>query len=596
MTDSYLPTGNDYVALPTIGTTGTIDSLNVISMADRGLLEITGNPLFEPAISIDGQPVDLGALDWTMLDHWIPRAELTFGDVTLALVYVAPEEARGFFLRVEVETQQSHDIAVSLVGAANSLVHSINESRPCDVGIAGYVSAWTGAPVIDFRAATTKLSLAVATKDGFDSQQVSEDGRFTVAKTLVTAGEGGGKRVCDIQVGVGLEEVGATTQAIHMQRRTGDLLINDLRAWLGARCKSIGDDRLDTVLNRNLFFNYFYATGRTLDTEELVLCTSRSPRYYVSAAYWDRDSLIWSFPALIEIEPARAREALDYFLNRQLRNVGIHSRYIDGTVLEPGFELDELCVPVLALARYHEVTGDADYLRRPAVADALDTILSRLEPWKHPEIDLYGTFLMPTDDMHRHPYLTYDNALLSVALDRMADIFTTLSQPERAAWTRARAKAVRDAVRMHCVAEIDGRRQFVWSTDLNGQFDVYDEPPGSLTLLAHYGFCSEDDPVFRNTLSALYDDRFPHFFAGTAFPELGCTHADHPWVLSIANSLLNGRAEIARDMLRRAPMDNSFACESIDETTGIWVTGAHFATCAGFLAYALLCAAEKDTR
>ena len=34
-------------------------------------------------------------------------------------------------------------------------------------------------------------------------------------------------------------------------------------------------------------------------------------------------------------------------------------------------------------------------------------------------------------------------------------------------------------------------------------------------------------------------------------------------------------------------MDNGIACESVDETTGECTTGEAFATCAGFLAYAI---------
>lgn len=47
-----------------------------------------------------------------------------------------------------------------------------------------------------------------------------------------------------------------------------------------------------------------------------------------------------------------ARKMLLYVFGRQRRNIGVHSRFIDGTVLEPGFELDELMAPVLALERY----------------------------------------------------------------------------------------------------------------------------------------------------------------------------------------------------------------------------------------------------
>ncbi|HPS82461.1 MAG TPA: metal-independent alpha-mannosidase, partial [Candidatus Limiplasma sp.] len=69
--------------------------------------------------------------------------------------------------------------------------------------------------------------------------------------------------------------------------------------------------------------------------------------------------------------------------------------------------------------------------------------------------------------------------------------------------------------------------------------------------------------------------------------EIGCKHAPHPWVLSICNSLLCGHAETALAHLKLTPMDNGVACESVHERTGACVTGEAFATCAGFLAYAL---------
>ena len=65
-------------------------------------------------------------------------------------------------------------------------------------------------------------------------------------------------------------------------------------------------------------------------------------------------------------------------IHRQGRNFGIHSRYIDGTVLEPGFELDELCAPVIALERYIEKTQDAAILRHAEIHDALENILQKL--------------------------------------------------------------------------------------------------------------------------------------------------------------------------------------------------------------------------
>ena len=76
--------------------------------------------------------------------------------------------------------------------------------------------------------------------------------------------------------------------------------------YLRSRSWHTDDAHLRALYNTNLFFCIFYSTGRTIDTEELVLVTSRSPRYYVSAAYWDRDSLFWSFPGILDAD-ARLR-------------------------------------------------------------------------------------------------------------------------------------------------------------------------------------------------------------------------------------------------------------------------------------------------
>lgn len=157
------------------------------------------------------------------------------------------------------------------------------------------------------------------------------------------------------------------------------------------------------------------------------------------------------------------------------------------------------------------------------------------------------------------------------------------------------ADQVREAIQTHMVVDHNGERLYAWSIDLQGTHNVYDEPPGSLQLLPHYGFCSSDDPIYRKTVEAIRSPEYHYAFAGCAFEELGCDHADHPWVLSIANSFLSGRQEQAKDLVVRAPMDGGIACESIDEHTGEPRTGEHFATCAGFLAYAIYYAyGQKD--
>lgn len=268
-----------------------------------------------------------------------------------------------------------------------------------------------------------------------------------------------------------------------------------------------------------------------------------------------------------------------------MKNIGIHSRYIDGTLLEPGFELDELCAPVIALERYIAYTKDSCILKRPCVAEGLHRILAILNTKRHPTVELYATFLQPTDDEIVYPYLTYDNVLVWRTLKALSE---WLDQPELG----RRAEEVRSAIYEHCVKQ----GQFIWSTDLNGHFDIYDEPPGSLQLLPHYGFCSMDDPLWQKTMQTIRSDTYRFSFADQPIAEIGCLHAPHPWILSMCNSLLSGHAASALANLEKTRMDNGIACESVNEVTGDCETGEAFATCAGFLSFALYSAlGEKRT-
>ena len=122
---------------------------------------------------------------------------------------------------------------------------------------------------------------------------------------------------------------------------------------------------------------------------------------------------------------------------------------------------------------------------------------------------------------------------------------------------------------------------------MNGSHDVYDEPPGSLQLLSFFDFCSPTDEIYRNTVAMIRSPEYKYSFANSPINEIGCPHAPHPWILSLANSLLCGRVEHCRAILEKISMDNGIACESVDEVTGYCTTGEAFATCAGFLCHSI---------
>jgi hypothetical protein len=588
MMQNYQVTGNEYLSLPTIRETdGAAEGVTFLYMQAKGMLELRGdNGLIRPWIAVDGERRML-VPSWRRVHFWIPVLEACVGTIIFRCTYLTPIGERAFGLRLEARNDgdEPADVSVGVEGMWDRTLHEINEKAELPDNREVKRSAWNHMFVWSQRPALPLFAFAPIVGDDqpfseFDQGATWTQEGFGYGITRTERLERGQSVTLDVFFGVGCEEVSAATAAKELLRRGFDVLLAETEAWLVAREKHVTDPKLNEILNTNLFFAFFYASGRCVDTEELCLMTSRSPRYYVSAAYWDRDSLLWAFPAILSADAVYAREILVYVFTKQSRNFGIHSRFIDGTVLEPGFELDELCAPVIALQRYLDATGDEAFAQQAYVLGALERILETLAKKKHPAAELYETFLQPTDDMRNYPYLTYDNVLVWRAYRALA---TILRRPGLA----ARAEAVRCAVVEHCVIKEKEKPFFAWSIDLKGGYDIYDEPPGSLQLLPFYGFCESDDPVWQETVAIIRDRRYAFSFADAPIAEIGCRHAPHPWVLSLCNSLLSGHAKEAREHLMLTRMDNGIACESVNEHTGDCETGEAFATCAGFLAYAI---------
>lgn len=580
--ERYLPTGSEQVSLPRVNEINAgVEDLTFLHMASRGLIDLRGGqlePLMRPFVAQQGVEAELGGFEWSRLGYWYPRFAARAGALGLEGVILTPVGERGFGYRLRLTNNGAETVetAFGLRGQTGSAWHCVNVDKPIEGALNCYVSGWSGLPVFEQMCGVPLFALAPICEGECraEFESAGEGWLWRLERTVRLAP--GESAEFTAWWGLGLEEVSAVTSARELQRRGWDWELRRSLAWLAQRSLDLGDEALTRLYNTNLFFCIFFSTGRTLDTEELVLVTSRSPRYYVSAAYWDRDSLLWSFPAVLDADAALAREMLGYVFGRQRRNIGVHSRFIDGTVLEPGFELDELMAPVLALERYVDATCDRSVLADPDVLRGIDGILRKLDAERAEGCELYETFLQPTDDERVYPYITYDNVLVWRALRALGRLF---ERPE----LTERAERVRRAIYDNCI--FDGA--FAWSVDLAGGHDVYDEPPGSLLLLPYYGFCAWDDPVYLKTAEMIRSPDYAYSFAGCEIAEIGCPHAPHPWLLSIGNSLLCGRSGEALEHLRRTRLDNGIACESVDEHTGECTTGEAFATCAGFICHAL---------
>lgn len=651
------PTGNHFVSLPVVSAAdASVDRVGALHMGTVSLVEFGGRqsgygaetlppvePLLKPFAVIRGEGGEErvhpgrtdGDLTWRRLDHWVPSFEWREPGSGLVLegTIFAPlwrdaegvQSHKGFVFVLEVR-EPGRAVAVGLSLAWNALIQTVYTSRPLPATLAVRRDRWTGGPVLEPRSGggAGPAALAVAFSLPADQVDWSEatdaDGTVRIDFTAPATGSGpdnercsaAGPRAVAFYFGLNREGDGARTVAVDLSRHGWAKLLHETRAALATLTREVqpAPDRtpedeavLAGRLNLNLLFNYFFACGRCIDTEELALVTSRSPLYYVSAAFWARDALLWSFPGLLLADPGLAEEAIGLAFDRYFRHAGIHSLYLDGTLLYPGFELDELAAYPIALWRYVKGTADRGILRRRGLGAKLRRIMDLMAARKHPDpgVDLYSTFLLPSDDPASHPYVTYDNVTAWLALLCTADLLEWDGAPaDEVESLRMQAARVRAAIYRHCVAPrptIVGApgaeaQMFAWSVDLEGGVEIGDEPPGSLELFSYYGFCDHDDAVWRNTLAWLHSPQHEFRYAGgeVEFPGLGCPHSRHPFVMGLFNALLGGQPDRIREatgVLVRAPLDTGLACEAFDRRTGEVKTGAAFATCAGFLAYAM---------
>ncbi len=589
----YLPTGNEMISLPTIvENTAGIEDLTYLSMQHKGLIQVRGRedmPLIQPFICIGDEEIALSRMKWSREHYWIPSLSAKAGNHDFALTILTPVGERGFAMKISITGAENAEISWGLKGCWDSSWHCINEDKKLDGKAYCYESVWNSSLVFDYRCGAPMFALApMCNKETKAEYSIVENSvNYSLSRSdSITKGQ---TQEIVFYWGLGYEEVAAATSAKEMLRRGWEWEYSRTTAWLDQRICQMSTPKLTEIYNTNLFFCIFYSTGITMDTEELVCATSRGTRYYVSAAYWDRDVLLWAFPAILDADNELAEQILHYIFGRQRKNLGIHSRYIDGTVLEPGFELDELMSPIIALESYVEKTGDTEILEDINVQKGIRQILKTLDFMKHPEIALYETFLQPTDDEIVHPYLSYNNMLVWRSMKALAKLY-----PNRYAWLAQTAEEVKEAIYKYCVFhDSEGKPYFGWSVDLKGQHNVYDEPPGSLQLFPYYGFCDATDNIWRNTVSMIRSPSYEYSFADSPIAEIGCAHAPYPWILSLCNSLLCGHADQAFRELEILEMDNGIACESVDPVKGTCTTGAAFATCAGFLCHSMKTAHEE---
>ena len=594
--DPALPTANEWVALPDIGPhSGTVRSATLLHEAAAGLLAFRGAPLAQPRCEVDGTPVDEDGWTHDLLAHHVPRHTVTVAGCDLSLTTFCPPGDKGFIQVLEAVNTGPHATTVDLTLEGRFVDADLHvfTARPISGPHRCAWDDWTGSLVWEASAGLPVGALAVRALDG--APPVTDpDPPPAVGPELAWSHrrratlQPGERTELVLCWGVGREADGAGLATVQLARSGWRALLEATCQYLEARVGPPLPDRpaLEAVRNRNRLFCLGFAAGRTIDTERLVLVTSRSPRYYVSAAHWSRDSLLWAFPAVLAVDLDLAADWLKAAFHLYTRNVGRHALYLDGGVLYDGFELDQVAAFHLALDAFLDAGGDPDMLEESEVRAGLRRVDAALEQARDPATGLLRTFLLSTDDPAPLSLVTYSNALSVAALRGAARTLERLGDINAAEYHETWADEVLAAVREHAVVDGPFGPMLCGATDGRGAHELFDEPPGSLELLAHYGVLAPDDPVFTATVAWIHSEHNPYGPGRERYAAPSCAHAGHPWLLAVGNALLRGEDRWL-EALPELPLDSGLACESFDAESGEPRTGLGFATCAGLLAHAI---------
>lgn len=573
-----LVTGNEYLSIPDISLQGNVREVDALYYRGNGLLRFHGNDkdLVTPYVQVDhGEEVDW---KWRMMEHWVPQAVANVAGMKIKLTILTPVGQKGLCMRVVAINMHNSDKTVTLgfdlcPGGISKAVFNSTQANKHIL----YYHTWTDTVVMQ------DDGPALAWGSGSGWQENAYTNQYQVRKSFTL--HPGQSESVTIYAAVNKDGDGAATGVIHMRRLGWRRLLATTIKWLAQHRPSFPDNALAKMFYRNLWFNYFFAVGEAADVDITALVTSRSPDYYVSGAFWARDSLLWSFPAVLLVSPRRARALLEAVFSRHLHQAGEHAHYLDGTVLYPGFELDQIAAYVLALQRYFLWTGDFSLIRDLIADGSLTIIYLKLFAQKS-ESGLYRTFLDPSDDPVKYPFLTYDNVLCWRAFKDLAGFYKLMGNKRLDRVFQSAASILKANIYRHCLADGPLGKMFCWATDVKGHKEIYDAPPGSLQLLSWYGFCDNNAKEYQNTVNWIFSQYNPYYVSGR-FSGPGSKHAANPWVLSLANQLLTVDNGEVRGHIDQMPLDNGYACETYHPETGQATTGAAFATCAGFFSYAL---------
>ncbi|MDF1502061.1 hypothetical protein [Roseisolibacter sp. H3M3-2] len=568
-------TGNHWLSLPCVHPAdGSLHAVGVLHRGARAAVEFagdadflqgTGAPLLRPTLRVNGQLRELSeqGIAWERAVQWLPTFTCTVGTLVVRGTIFAPHgrdaDLSGAVYTISVENRGAEAVDVDLA-VEGTLGHRQLRVRTPRAFDDAHRATRVGDLVVLEGAALPGLVTFALGADGDAVVEAGAGERATFAVRRSLRIERGTTRQAAFYLAAGPERDGAEATVAAMRRRGWRELLTATREALRALEQVTGSEAVDRLINRNLLFAYFYGCGRALDDAHFYLMRTRVPWHAGGLTVRDWEALNWTLPAVQLADQGLARELLIRAceLHGYAPGQGVH--YLDGTLFEPGFSLEGAAAYAIATDRYLRDTGDDQLVEEPVVADTLylshDDIAARMDE----RMPLYSTEVSVSGAPVAHPFTLHGNAVVAQALD----IFRKTLDEDTAKEVQD-PSAVRATIERQFGTEVDGKATFAAAVDLKGNRALDDDPIGSALWLPLYEVADRSEATYKRTAKRL----------GAAPPRV---------LAQQCARLLGPDAALVLQWMRRAPLDNGFAAELVDEQ-GRAVANGGDAALSGLLAY-----------
>lgn len=341
---------------------------------------------------------------------------------------------------------------------------------------------------------------------------------------------------------------------------------------------SFGHDPKIQGLFENCFSNTYETTIRPQDDGTTFVITGDIP------AMWLRDSAAQVRPYLLLAErDEKMADLLEGVIKKQLSFI-IHDPYAnafneeangnryhdDNTAMTPllwerKYEIDSLCYPIQLAYLFWKSTGRTtqfDKQFKEAAVKIIDTWKTeqnherdsnyRFERDNCPAQDTlshdgYGapvgytgmtwSGFRPSDDACKYGYLVPSNMFAVVVLKQLAEIADEILGDKDLAETAVDlAKEIDQGIQKYGVVDHpEFGTIYAYETDGLGNYNLMDDANvPSLLALPYLGYCSVDDPTYKNTRSFILSEENPYYYQGKVAKGIGSPHTPKHYIWHIA--------------------------------------------------------------